>query len=338
MATGGNNRVGIRDVAEAANVSATTVSHALSGRGKVRAETRAKVEEVARRLGYQPSRAARTLRTSRTETLGLVLPEFETGVALDLPTISLDHYMRLTRSAALTAFACDYRLLISPPLSSVAEVDALGVDGAIICDPVLGDHQIDFFAEKGIPVVTHERPPGRPDFRWHVHVDNEAIIWRLLDHLAEAGGTKIAMIVPDLPSPTIGECQNAYLRWCEQRGVDSRLEVVAGRPEGVLARERVELLLASADRPDAILDVVPPSSLEACRRRGLRVPEDVLIAAFIDTPETRASVPAITASDLNPTAIGEAAVKLLIELIEGGSPVGPIIVPSPLHVRASSQR
>ncbi len=338
MQDGQRERIGIQDVARAAGVSATTVSHALNRRGKVSAETRARVEAVADRLGYRPSRAARSLRTARTETLGLVLPGFETGVAADLPTVALDHYMQLTRSAALTAFDRGYRLLMAPQLASPREAAELGVDGAIVCDPVAGDRQLDFFTEAGIPVVTYEQPPGRPDFRWHVHSDNEANIRVLLDHLAGAGGEAIAMILPDLPSPTIDECQRAYLGWCERHRQEPRLELVAGQPEAPVARQRAESLLASNDPPDAILDVVPPSSLQACRRLGLRVPEDVLIAAFIDTPDTRAAEPAITAIDLNPVAIGKAAIELLVDLVEGRSPEGPIIVPSPLHVRASSRR
>lgn len=338
MASKQEERVRIVDVAKAVGVSPTTVSHALNGRGEVSEKTRAKVEAVAAELGYRPSRAARSLRTARTEALGLVLPGFETTVAVDLPTIALDHYMRLTRSAALTAFGRGYRLLMAPQLASGVEASELGVDGAIICDPVAGDHQLEFFEAAGIPVVTHEQPLNRPDFRWHVHSDNESNVRRLLDHLAEAGGTSIAMIVPDLPSPTIAECQSTYQSWCREHRMKPRLEVVAGQPEAPAARERAEALLTSADPPDAFLDVVPPSSLQACNRLGLRVPEEVLIAAFIDTPDTRAADPAITAIDLNPTGIGQAAIELLVDLVEGKSPPGPIIVPSPLHVRASSQR
>lgn len=333
-----HSRVRIQDVARAAGVSPTTVSHALNGRGKVSPDTRETVAEVARRLGYQPSRMARGLRTARTETLALVLPEFETRVAADLQTVALDHYMHLTRSAAITAFDRGYRLLMAPQLAAGAEVESLGVDGAVICDPLADDRQIDFFAAADIPVVTYEQPPGRPDFRWHVNPDNEGNITTLLDHLADSGARSIAMVLPDLPSPTIDECRHAYLGWCTKQGVEPRLEVVVGQPEAPAARQRVESLLASDDPPDAILDVVPPSALQACRRLGLRVPRDILIASFIDTPDTRAADPPITAIDLNPVGIGSAAVNLLVDLVEGNDPEAPIIVASPLRVRASSHR
>ncbi|MBS1895069.1 MAG: LacI family DNA-binding transcriptional regulator [Actinobacteria bacterium] len=338
MAGSRPQRTRIQDVAKAAGVSPTTVSHALNGRGKVSPETRKLVADAARRLRYQPSRAARSLRTARTETLGLVLPAFETTVPADLQTVALDHYMQLTRSAALTAFDRGYRLLLAPRLTSSAEIDALGVDGAIICDPVADDHQIDFFAGAEIPVVTYEQPPNRPEFRWHVHSDNRANIHALLDHLADSGGTSIAFVIPDLPSPTIDEIRTAYSDWCADHDTEQRLAIVRGQPERTVAKREVEALLRSADPPDAILDVVPPSSLQACRQLGLRVPDDVLIASFIDTAETRSADPPITAIDLNPVEIGRRAVDLLVDLVEGGSPDGPVIVPSPLRIRASSRR
>jgi DNA-binding LacI/PurR family transcriptional regulator len=338
MAGSRPQRTRIQDVAKAAGVSPTTVSHALNGRGKVSPETRKLVADAARRLRYQPSRAARSLRTARTETLALVLPAFETTVPADLQTVALDHYMQLTRSAALTAFDRGYRLLLAPQLASATEIDELGVDGAIICDPVADDHQIDFFAAADIPVVTYEQPPGRPEFRWHVHSDNRGNILALLDHLADSGGTAIAFVTPDQPSPTIDEMRTAYSDWCARQGMAPRLVTVRGQPEKQVAKHEVETLLRSADPPDAILDVVPPSSLQAAQQLGLRVPDDVLIASFIDTADTRAADPPITAIDLNPVEIGRRAVDLLVDLVEGGTPEGPVIVPSPLLVRASSRR
>jgi DNA-binding LacI/PurR family transcriptional regulator len=330
-------RTRIVEVAEAAGVSPTTVSHALNGRGQVSVATRARVEAAAERLSYRPSRAARTLRTATTETVGFVLPEFEVTAPLGVKTITLDNYMQLIRSASLTAFRRGYRFLMAPRVSSPDEVADLGVDGAIICDPLEHDSQLEFFAAANVPVVTYERPLDRPDFRWHVGADNGNVVRRLLEHLTEQGGTRIAMILPDLPSPTVGECKQAYLDWCEERGISPLLEVIKD-PEGPEARERVEALLRSTEPPDAILDGVPPRALEACRDAGLSVPEDVLIAAFFDSPDTRGAEPAITAIDLNPTAVGESAMDLLVDLIEGQHPEGPIFVPAPMYVRGSTSR
>jgi DNA-binding LacI/PurR family transcriptional regulator len=330
-------RTRIVEVAKAAGVSPTTVSHALNGRGHVSVETRARVMAVAEQLSYRPSRAARTLRTATTETIALILPEFETTAGVGVKTITLDNYMQLIRSTSLTAFKRGYRLLLAPRADSPAAVADLGVDGAIICDPLESDSQLDFFAEARIPVVTYERPVHRPDFRWHVGADNADVVRRLLDHLIAAGGTRTAMVLPDLPSPTVAECRQAYLEWCAKHRAPPILEVVAD-PEGPEAQQRIAELLRGDNPPDAIVDGVPPSALDACNSVGLRVPDDVLVAAFFDSPDTRESDPAITAIDLNPTAVGESAVDLLADLIEGREPDGPIFVPAPMYVRGSTQR
>jgi DNA-binding LacI/PurR family transcriptional regulator len=331
--------VTIRDVARVAGVSPTTVSHALNGRGKVSAATREKVAGIAERLDYQPSPVARSLRTARTETLALVLPEFETRVPVGLKTIALDFYMQLIRSAALTAFEHGYRLLIAPELSSEGEAVKLGVDGAMICDPAEGDRQLDFFSAANLPVVTHERPPGRPEFRWHVNADNIGNTRKLLDHLVEAGATRIALVLPDLPSPAIDEFECAYLSWCGERRFEPMLErEKIEQPEEQATRACVERLLSRSDPPDALLDIAPASSLQVCHALEIRVPDDLLIATLLDGPETRGAIPPITALDMNPTAVGQSGIGLLVDLIEGRSPDAPIIVPAPLYVRASTQR
>jgi DNA-binding LacI/PurR family transcriptional regulator len=331
-------RVTIHDVAKAAGVSPTTVSHALNGRGKVSPATRAHVAAVAKRMAYQPSRVARSLRTARTETLALVLPEFETRVEVGLKTVALDFYMQLIRSAALTAFEYGYRLLIAPEITSQAEAIKLGVDGAMICDPTEGDHQLDFFSAANLPVVTNERPAGRPDFRWHVNADNEGNTRRLLDHLVDGGATRIALVLPDLPSPAIDEFEHAYLSWCEGKFEPMLERTNIEHPDRDAARECVERLLSRSDPPDGILDLAPTSTLLACHAHEVRVPDDLLIAALLDGPETRGAKPPITALDMNPTAVGQSGIGLLVDLIEDRSPEGPIIVPAPLNVRASSQR
>jgi DNA-binding LacI/PurR family transcriptional regulator len=269
----------------------------------------------------------------------LVLPEFETRVQVELKTIALDFYMQLIRSAALTAFEHGYRLLIAPELSSEGEAVKLGVDGAMICDPAEEDRQLDFFSAANLPVVTHERPPGRPDFPWHVNADNEDNTRRLLNHLVDAGATRIALVLPDLPSPAIDDFECAYLSWCSERGFEPMLERTKIEPaEGRAARECVERLLSRSDPPDGILDIAPASTLQACHAQGVRVPDDVLIAALLDGPEARGARPPITALDMNPTAVGQSGIELLVDLVENRSPDAPIIVPAPLHVRASSQR
>src|SRR2546429_6681819 len=104
----------IHDVAKAAGVSVTTVSHALNGKGRVDPNTRARVAQVVHRLGYRANRHARGLRMGRSGSLGLLLPV--SGDARSDETLRLDFYMRLAGAAPPMAFSRAPALNLLPPL------------------------------------------------------------------------------------------------------------------------------------------------------------------------------------------------------------------------------
>src|SRR4051794_22258072 len=105
----------IRDVAAAAGVSPTTVSHALNGKGRVDAATRTRIADVADELGYRANRVARGLRSGRTGTIGLALPE-TSGNEAGAEMLGLDFYLQLAAGATRAAFSHDQALLLLPPL------------------------------------------------------------------------------------------------------------------------------------------------------------------------------------------------------------------------------
>ena len=318
----------IRDVAAAAGVSPATVSLALNGRGTISAATAEHVREVAERMGYRASRAARALRTARTDTLALVLSTIDpVHEGSDEP--SFEYYMRLTRGAARAAVAREHRLLIAPPVRSGAELADLGVDGAIVCDPRPADPQLDLFAEHGVPVVTIEADPERPGFDWHANSDNARSMRLLLDHLADAGARRVALVAPAWPMAWVVESVGAYRAWCAGRGVPELVGTDAGE------------LLDLPERPDAIVGMVERVAARVAataRARGLDVPGDLLVASAMDSAECREGRMPITAIDLDPDALGEAAIDLLLARIRGEDAVRPVLVPVALRRRGSTAR
>ena len=102
----------------------------------------------------------------------------------------------------------------------------------------------------------------------------------------------------------------------------------AGR---LLDRERPNAIVAQAER-------YTPGVLRAARDRGMRVPGNLRVAAAVDSPQARDADPPVTAIDLQPDVQGAAAVEMLIEILAGGEPDGPLITPAVLHVRASTSR
>ncbi len=156
-----NPRATIREVAEAAGVSRATVSYALDG-GRVSAETRARIQAVAVRLNYRPHRTARGLRMGRSRTLGLMLPAPTDGRAH--PVSRIDFYLDLALAAATAAFERDHGLLLLPS-ALAGNLDQVGVDGMLICNPESGDVRIASVEAAGVPVVTIDRDLARPSHR-----------------------------------------------------------------------------------------------------------------------------------------------------------------------------
>jgi DNA-binding LacI/PurR family transcriptional regulator len=331
-------RATIRDVAAAAGVSPATVSLALNGRGTVKTETAERVMAAAEELGYRASRIARALRTSRTGTLALVLSSVEAGS--DRPEeLSFDAYMRVIRAATETALHSDHRLLISPPLRSSEDLVDLAVDGAILCDTVPGDGQLDLCRRLDTPVVTIERDPDHPDHRWHVNSDNAESMRMLLDHLHAAGARRIAVLTSGWGNTWTVDSLRGYLAWTRERGLEPIVDAANGTAADLTAYERAGVLLDGPNAPDAIIGLperYASEVLRAARNRGITVPGELLVATGIDSIDAREGHPSVTALDLDPAAVGRAAVQLLLSRIRGEEAEAPVTIPAVLRVRESS--
>lgn len=333
-------RATIRDVAREAGVSSTTVSHALNNKGRIDPATRDRVFAAAAELGYRPNRMARALRTSRNGAIAFVVPPFERA-----PTqteMLLTHiYMSQASSAASAAFSRDHSLVLIPPVTTGGDLGSLGVDGGIVCDPLRTDPQVKLFEDLGIPIVTIERDPGRPGDPWHVRADNERDTRLLLDHFAEAGAERVAMISLDADIAWTEENTGAYKAWCAERGHEPYLLAATPHHLENNAYERACEMLDSSEPPDAIFAAAERFAsgvIRAAREREIRIPEDLMVASGIDGWEAREAVPPVTAIDVRPAAQGAAAAELLIARIEGEPIDIPQITGSELHLRASTAR
>jgi DNA-binding LacI/PurR family transcriptional regulator len=330
-----NRRPTIRDVASAVGVSVTTVSHALNDKGRVDAATRERVRMTADRLGYRPDRTARRLRSGRNGTLALLLPSVERDVASD-ELGALDYYLHLAGAATRAAFAAGHPVLLTPPLTSAGDLHDLGVDGGIVCDPLRSDQRVAFFDALGLPVVTIERDPGRPELPWVVRADNEGNMRALLDHLAAAGAERIALLAASGGWGWAEETTAAYAAWCADHGREPLVERASMRTGERSGHEAATRLLDDA-RADAIVSLAERYTngvLRAATERGLRIPDDLRVAAAVDSHQARDAD--VTAIDLRPHAQGEAAIALVLERLAGERREQPLITAAELRLRGST--
>jgi len=327
----------IRDVAKAAGVSVTTVSHALNGKGRVDPATRALVEQVVHQLGYRANRHARGLRSGRSGTLALLLP-VRASVPAD-EALSLDFYMRLASSAASAAFSQDEALMLLPPAIVQTGLRGIELDGGIVVDPSPLDPRVSLLSGQGLPVVTIERDLGRPDDPWYVASETDANTRQVLDHLAAQGARRIALLVPKTDWGWATETLTAYDAWVREHGAPRLVVPVAMQPGEESAFVAARRLLARRNPPDAVFVVAARfirGVLRAAKAESRQVPGELLIAAGVDTIQAREGDPPVTALDLHPERQAEAAVEMLLTRLDGAEADAPRYIRATLSLRAST--
>jgi DNA-binding LacI/PurR family transcriptional regulator len=328
--------VRISDVAKAAGVSITTVSHALNDKGRLTDETRRRVRAVAEQLGYQPSALARGLAGGRTGMLAATVSFVED---MSLAVADFDYFMQVMNGATSAALECGFSLTLVPP-DSREQIERLPLDGAIVIDPVPGDEIVDRLDRRGIPVVTTGRRPDGPDETCWVDNDHLAGTRAMLEHLLDEGARRLALLTVPVRSSYTIDALAAFEAVCGERGMEPIVATITDSISEGGAYAAASRLLESDRPPDAIyatLDRLALGALLAAEAKGVRVPEDLRIAGCTDSDASRTARPALTALSLNPERIGREAVDLLVTLIEDQAPVEPHrIVPFQVVSRGST--
>lgn len=331
----------IKQVADMAGVSTATVSYVLNGTGTVTEAVRQRVLQAVAALDYQPSYAARSLRT-RSRTLGLVLPATPGRLADPLLAELLSG---LTEAAAERGY---YLLLATagpqePEERLCQRLARSGrVEGVVLLDIGADDGRAAFLREQGVAHVCAGPLPDEVDSLC-VAVDGRAGARLAVGHLLHSGYRRVGLIA--LP-PELADSEPRYQGYCdalEAAGlpVDPELIVEAGRShnDGYAAMQE---LLGLPEPPDAVLacsDELAFGALHASGDAGLEVGRDLGLMGWDDAPLAAHSHPPLTTLYASRQQLGAELARLLISAIEGRS-VGPrhVTLPMRLVVRKSTAR
>ena len=329
------HRVTIADVAREAGVSRTTVSHALSGQGKVNAETRAKVKEVAERLNYRPSARARSLRSGKSQTLALLS---SMPAAVSAGPSQLGFFTELAMGCARTALLEGYVFVLAPPTGAANPVDLLDIDGAILLEPTADDPLAEALRDRGIPYVAIDGPsasagesaeagaarastaPTGADSKWSIDLHHRTTAGLLLDHLIDQGAKQPALLVSRSQRGAQIAAREVYAETAATRGLTPLIaEADETSGEGGAFAATKELLAAHPEI-DAVLapiDTFSTGAVRAAQESGRVVGDDLLIATRYDGLPARTSNPPLTAVDLGLEAVSSAAVEMLVNVLDG---------------------
>ncbi|WP_329056076.1 LacI family DNA-binding transcriptional regulator [Amycolatopsis sp. NBC_01488] len=184
----------LNSVAEAAAVSRQTVSNVINSPEVVSPETRERVLAAIERLGYRPNTAARQMRTTRSQIIGLCIPPSGNGVS----GVVLDQFLH---SLTATAERYDHRIMLFTAADDEAETRAyadliasVGIDGFVLTNTHHDDLRTRWLLERELPFVTFGRPWGAEDTHPWVDVDGAAGTRLATDHLVRQGHRRIAFV------------------------------------------------------------------------------------------------------------------------------------------------
>ena len=328
--------VTLQDIADRLGVSRSTVSFAITGRGRVSGEMRQRVLDVAAELGYRPNTVARNLKGARTGMLALRLP---------LDSTAMSYYMEATFGIAEEADRAGMVVFVLPTDPQSAGLDRLPADAVIALDPDLNDPAMHTILAGQIPVITGEPvPPGMTPGRGEVTSDHATAVREIMDHLLARGATHPAAIMSDLRSLRALTVRGTFEAWCAEHGIQPQISLVPHPTAPETIHGAVSDLLTDAAHPvDAILAITDGTALSvvtSAQSLGRKVGDDLLVATMVDSDVLALAQPSVTAVDLHPRELGRVCVRAAIAAIaaDATGDTSPIreVVPITVHLRAST--
>lgn len=331
----------IYDIAEALQLSPATVSRGLKDHPAIKKDTRKRIHDKARELGYQHNLFASNLRRNRTNTVGVIVPR-------------LNSYFMSAVIAGVENVAnqAGYNLVISQSLESVkkelinvktlfnSRVDGLLVSLANDTDDI---SHFEIFLRKNIPIIFFDRVFNHPQCI-NVVIDNFKAGYEVTNHLIAQGCRDIAHVTASLKRNVYADRLNGYKQALADNGIpfDEKL-LLFNNLSDTSGVEVVKAMLEMKTRPDAIFaanDSCAVSCIRELKAAGIKVPEDILVAGFNNDPLSKVIEPNLTTVNYPGREMGEAAASLLIRRLDKseGIHLNTIVLKHELIIRESSRK
>ncbi len=333
--------VTLKDIAQEAGVSITTVSRGLAGYDDVADETRQQIRQIAERLGYRPNLTARRLQKQRTDTLGFILPTFG-------PRFSDPFFSEFLAGIGNEAVNHHYDLLVSTHTPDTpGEIEAyrraaLGgwVDGLIVVRTREDDARIRLLHENQFPFVAFGRCGCDLDFPY-VDEDSEAGMRLLVQHFVELGHRRIGFIAPPEGLMFGRLRRDGYLQAMADNGrTVEPTWLVTGDLTQRGGAEAAGRLLIDAPELTAVItgnDLMAVGAINRLRQHGLQVGQDIALGGFDDIPLAAYTAPPLTTIHQPIYEIGRRVCAMLVQLVNGQTPNPAHILLKPtLVIRESS--
>jgi len=327
--------VTIRDVAEEAEVSATTVSRVFNHDHLVNSETRDHVLTVAQQMGYAPDATARSLSNGRTQSMGVILPAPHG-----------EFFSELIRGLDDAAQEAGYFLLIAgshyDPEEGVSALESIAgrVDGLVMMTPRVRSRPLTQAIDLDLPVVRVNSEPGPDEFDLF-SMENQAGAAHVVRHMTERGGSRIAAITGPPGSYDVERRMEGYRRAVREHDTAEEGAVIEGDFTQKSGYQAGQQIAALDRRPDAVFacnDYMAIGAMLAFQEAGIRVPDEIAVAGFDDITSARYANPPLTTVEVPVYDLGRQAGERLLRRVQASTPPEPeqFKVSHELKVRAST--
>lgn len=325
----------IADVAETLGVSKTTVSRAISGKGRIGSSTRERILKYIDEHNYTPNVIAKSLAQSKTYNLAVVMPgEYE---LIDLPFF---HNCIMGIQEVASSFDYDILLTVSKN-TDVSQLDRIlrnkKVDGIVLLRSLIEDLSTEFLLKKDIPFVV----VGSTEYDGVVQVDNDhraackeltsILLMKQMKKIALLGGNECHVVTQN----RLQGFKDAFAKM--QMPIDESLIYMNLDNPVMLEKKVEEIIEKDVDCIVCMDDAICTRVLYKLQREDIKVPEQIKIASFYNSSVLENHVPSVTSLDFNAKELGMLVCRTILDMIDGKESEQRVLQGYEVRLRESTQ-
>jgi LacI family transcriptional regulator len=311
-----SSQITIKDIAKALNISPSTVSRALKDHPDISRETKDAVSSLAAKLRYKPNAVALSLKNSRTNTIGVIIPEvvhfFFSSVISGIEDVAYD--------AGYNVMVCQSNERYAREIINAQALDSNRVEGALVS---ISKETHDFshllyLEENGIPLVFFDRAPEDLDVD-KVIIDDRKAAYNATTHLIETGCKRIAHLAAPQTMGIGFQRLAGYKQALADHGIPYREDWVIVADSFELSGDATRHLMHLPTPPDAIFavnDMTAVGAMKTLQRMSIAVPQKVAIIGFSAGFFSDITTPTLSSVDQHGYEMGVEAAKLLLQRID----------------------
>ena len=310
--------VSLKDIAKTCGVSTATVSKALNGHKDIGDETRAKIHQTAKEMGYIPNAAAKSLKTKHTKNIGVLFAdEAQSGLTHDFFSNVLDSFKREVERQGYDLTFINSSKDRPSRMTYLEHSRYRRFDGVVIAVIDFDDPEVKELVSSDIPIVTIDHSFNN---KTAVVSDNVAGMKELLTYIYSKGHRKIAYI-HGADSAVTKQRLSSFFKTAEELGIEVPDEYIreAAYRSTKGAYSQTKELLELPDPPTCILypdDFATFGGIAAIDDKGLTIPEDISVAGYDGIRISRHMTPMLATYKQNPQEMGRKAAVALVSMIE----------------------